>query len=133
MGDRIVRAKISQQACVLAHGKWLPFDISGHTFLASLGICLLLEELTRYYGEPVFYFTIHSCQGQSQGRVWRIKAFWWTSVSISVAIVLVWSILYLRTAWFYHTLQEKAWGTAVGTAYWWFVVLVRLVVLYLYT
>ena len=115
--------------CEAMHGKWIPFDISGHAFLCSLGICLLLEEVIRFIGEPVYYFTFHR---QPEGpSIRRPKIYWWIATGIASIVILAWMILFIRTALFYHTYEEKLSGMLMGTGFWWFVVATRCIILYI--
>jgi uncharacterized membrane protein len=115
--------------CEAMHGKWVPFDISGHAFLCSLGICLLLEEVIRFIGEPVYYFTFHR---QPEGPpIQRPKVHWWMTVGIASIVILSWMVLFIRTAFFYHNYEEKLSGMLMGTGFWWFVVATRCIILYI--
>lgn len=132
LASSLVHAEWDQKTCELASGTWIPFDISGHAFLCTLGICLLLEESIRYIGEPTFYFTFHPSNWSNtpNSTIQRVQRIWWTAVAVSLCVVSTWSLVLLRTAFFYHSLQEKLWGAIIGTAYWCFVVVVRFVLLY---
>lgn len=122
----------NEQSCVDAGGMWSPFDISGHAFLCALGICLLVEEVIRFIGEPVYYFTLHTdtTSEQEAACITRAKLYWWSAVGMAGIVVASWSILYVRTAFFYHTIKEKLLGVAIGCAYWTGVVLCRFLILY---
>jgi hypothetical protein len=123
----LVHAEMTSIDCAKMKGNWVPFDISGHAFLGSLGISILLEEIIRFIGEPVYYFTFYS----TDGLVNRAKLFWRVAVIFAICLVSIWLILFARTALFYHTFQEKIWGTIVGLAYWWAIVIIRLFILYI--
>lgn len=121
----------SRSACLASNGHWIPFDISGHTFLASLGICLLLEELIRFIGEPTYYFTRHhQTDPMMRSKARRAQSVWWATIAVSLIVVGAWGTLYVRTAFYYHEIVEKILGTVVGTFYWLLVVATRYIMLY---
>lgn len=108
-------------------GKWVPFDTSGHAFLCSMAICILLEELIRFIGEPVYYFTFHS----TDSKIESAKLVWRIAIIVALCLVGTWFVLFVRTALFYHKYQEKLWGSIIGMAFWWFTVSVRFITLYI--
>lgn len=121
----------SRDACLAVNGRWIPLDISGHAFLGSLGICLLLEELIRFVGEPTYYFTLHHQADPAMRRqIRKARGAWWAAVTVALAVVVAWSTLYVRTALHYHVLAEKVVGTIVGSLYWLLVLLTRYIMLY---
>lgn len=122
----------SRNTCLAANGQWIPFDVSGHTFLGSLGICLLLEELIRFIGEPTYYFTRHHHQVDSTMRfqIRKAQSIWWAAIVLALVVVGAWGTLYVRTALYYHELVEKILGTVIGTFYWLLVVVTRYIMLY---
>lgn len=123
--SKVISASKTATECLHINGKWVPLDISGHTFLCSMAIGILLEEVIRFIGEPVYYFTFHS----TDAKIERAKLYWRVAVIGSLILSLAWLVLFIRTALFYHTFQEKVWGTLMGTGFWWIVVLVRFITL----
>lgn len=109
--------------CLSRSGKWIPLDISGHTFLSSMAICLLSEELIRTISEPMslFVFPDHLVDSKVQ----KARVLWNIASSASLLLISIFLLLLIRTALFYHTLKEKLWGAVFGTSFWLFVLAMR--------
>lgn len=114
-GESWKESQVDEAQCVDAGGQWTAMDVSGHAFLASLAILLLTEETIRWLTGPINLFIFPSHRMDYKTR--RAKLAWYFAVGISWVVTSLWMVLYIRTALWYHTLEEKVLGTALATLY----------------
>lgn len=105
-------------------GQWTPFDISGHVFLAAMGIFILAEEIIRAISSPAAHFTfpIHLVDRKVQFA----RIGWAVAVSCALVVILAWTVLLVRTSLWFHTIEEKILGAIIGTGFWLLELTVRL-------
>lgn len=128
---------LSKYECLSKEGQeYLSFDISGHTFLLTYCVLIMMEE-----SKEILYFLWlghwlfgEATEDRTEGKTWpnldekEVKSlrrrFPWLSPFVAVtflsmcALALLWDFMIVVTTLYYHTFAEKAVGTAVALTTW---------------
>ena len=100
---------------------WVPFDISGHVFLAVLACGLLADRLLRL--STAAGWERRSLEGSSSSSSKRIliRIFYGAVVGTTPIVLVAWVLLLLRTCVYYHQAFEKIVGAILGSIYPWLI------------
>lgn len=95
----------NQLQCLQAGGIWQNFDISGHSFLLSYCVLMILEEMA----------VMPSVKTFSGSRLHTAV----TSLFLALAcLTFIWLFMLLTTAVYFHDFWDKIFGTLVGLSAW---------------
>ncbi|ETE70060.1 Fat storage-inducing transmembrane protein 2 [Ophiophagus hannah] len=95
----------NQLQCLQAGGIWQSFDISGHSFLLSYCVLMILEEMA----------VMPSVKTFRGSRLHRVV----NSLFLALAcLTFIWFFMLLTTAVYFHDFWDKIFGTLVGLSAW---------------
>ncbi|XP_070600789.1 acyl-coenzyme A diphosphatase FITM2 [Erythrolamprus reginae] len=101
----VTREHSSQLQCVQAGGIWHSFDISGHSFLLSYCILMILEEMAVMPNVKTF-------RGSRLHTVVNGLFF------ALACLTFIWLSMFVTTAVYFHDFWDKILGTLVGLSAW---------------
>ncbi|KAJ7331994.1 hypothetical protein JRQ81_014174 [Phrynocephalus forsythii] len=103
--DVLLKEHPSRLQCQQAHGFWHGFDISGHCFLLSYCVLMIVEEIT----------VMHSLNTSRNPRLQGIVSILFLALSV---LIFIWVWMFFTTAIYFHNLSQKVFGTLMGLLAW---------------
>ncbi|XP_044296239.1 acyl-coenzyme A diphosphatase FITM2 [Varanus komodoensis] len=96
---------LNKLQCQKAGHFWHGFDISGHSFLLSYCALMIVEEMA----------VMHSVTTSQGSRLHRAVSILFLALS---CLTLIWLLMFLTTAIYFHDFFQKFFGTLVGLFAW---------------
>ncbi|XP_066482486.1 acyl-coenzyme A diphosphatase FITM2 [Tiliqua scincoides] len=103
--DILLQGHSSKLQCQQGGGFWHGFDISGHAFLLSYCALMILEEMA----------VMHNANASRNPRLHKVIDGLFLALSF---LTVIWLLMFLSTAIYFHDFSQKFFGTLVGLLAW---------------
>ena len=122
MNGRCTNSTISSKKdCLLEEEVWKGFDVSGHCFLLTFCLLVIVEEFKT--SKYVYWDSIASEFREKNSNTYFLyeKTQIWILLLKFAALLLlfIWQWMLITSSLFFHTFSEKLSGTTCGIVAWW--------------
>ena len=112
---------VSNKDCLLEEEIWKGFDVSGHCFLLTFCLLVIVEEFKT--SKYVYWDSIASAFGRKNKNIYLLYEN--TRILIlllkfaALLLLFIWQWMLITSSLFFHAFSEKLSGTICGIVAWW--------------